>query len=79
MTPLHIYKACFESHSMNLTFIVVGNNHVLKFNMCGETVTSSKEYNMPDTSPSTQQFLGMTVICQYQVKHLNFFEIIESQ
>lgn len=51
MTPLHIYKAWFEAHSMNLTFIVVGNNHVLKFNMCGEIITSSKECNMPDTSP----------------------------
>lgn len=79
MTPLHIYKAWFESHCMNLTFIVVGNNHVLKFNMCGEIRTSSKEYNVPDTSPHTLQFLGMTVICQYQVKHLNFLEIIESE
>lgn len=73
MTPLHIYKAWFESHSMNLTFIVVGNNHVLKFNMCGEIIMSSKEYNTPDTSPHKQQFLGMTVICWYQVKNLNFF------
>lgn len=42
----------------------------MKFNVCGEIRMSSKLYNMPDTSPQTQQFLGATVICWYQVKHL---------
>lgn len=59
------------------TFTVAGNDQVLKFNVCGEITTSSKLYNMPDTGPKTQQFLGMTVACWYQVKHL--IKIIQSQ
>lgn len=45
------------------TFTVAGNNHVLKFNVCGEIMTSSKLYNVPDTGPKTQPCLRMIVAC----------------